>query len=300
MNEAQKRAWDCLREDERQSLFLQMSTGKSSWEAGTIMKRSHYKYIEIRERSQVFFKLFTEFFEKHESIFRPDAPFKRVFMDYIEACIEKRLNIKHASLYTGETSNRQVKIRESMLTHNLRLLYDSNDPWDIDTKALIIEFDRWNNFRILPKMYQAPSPYGRRVVKRYKAYIKYLLSKKFPTWAYERISERFRTRSLQCYYVVFISTELYVNGYLIVRVKKTEECLREMTRFFIYVFADESDAENFAFMVVNNRLRTNSIKSGQKFWKEFRLLLEDAVNYKELNNIEFNRVALSSTYSSIS
>lgn len=299
MNEAQKRAWDCLREDERQSLFLQMSTGKSSWEAGTIMKRSHYKYIEIRERSQVFFKLFTEFFEKHESIFRPDAPFKRTFMDYIEACIEKRLNIKYASIHTGESTNTQVKIRERMLSNNLRLLFDSSDPWDIDTKALVVEFDRWNNFRILPKLYQAPSPYGRRIIKRYKAYIKYLLSKKFPTWAYERISEKFRTRSPKCYYVVFISKELYVDGYLIVKVKKTDECIREMTRFFIYVFNDEVDAENFAFMVVNNRLRTNSIRSGQKFWKEFRILLEDAVNYKELNNIELSRGILASAYNSI-
>ena len=48
MNDAQKKAWDCLNEIERQSLFLQLSESKSSWEAGEILKLSHYKYLEIR------------------------------------------------------------------------------------------------------------------------------------------------------------------------------------------------------------------------------------------------------------
>ena len=38
MNDAQKKAWDCLNEIERQSLFLQLSESKSSWEAGEILK----------------------------------------------------------------------------------------------------------------------------------------------------------------------------------------------------------------------------------------------------------------------
>ena len=40
MNDAQKKAWDCLNEIERQSLFLQLSESKSSWEAGEILKLS--------------------------------------------------------------------------------------------------------------------------------------------------------------------------------------------------------------------------------------------------------------------
>lgn len=61
MNDAQKKAWDCLNEIERQSLFLQLSESKSSWEAGEILKLSHYKYLEIRERSEKFFRLFSDF-----------------------------------------------------------------------------------------------------------------------------------------------------------------------------------------------------------------------------------------------
>ena len=62
MNEAQKKAWDCLKDLEQKSLFLQLSENKSSWEAGEILKLSHYKYLEVRERSEKFFRLFSDFF----------------------------------------------------------------------------------------------------------------------------------------------------------------------------------------------------------------------------------------------
>lgn len=61
MNEYQKKAWDCLTPTEQQSLFLQLSESKSSWEAGEILKLSHYKYLEIKERSEKFFRLFSDF-----------------------------------------------------------------------------------------------------------------------------------------------------------------------------------------------------------------------------------------------
>lgn len=61
MNEAQQKAWSCLIDKEQQSLFLQLSESKSSWEAGEILKLSHYKYLEIRERSEKFFRLFSDF-----------------------------------------------------------------------------------------------------------------------------------------------------------------------------------------------------------------------------------------------
>lgn len=64
MNEFQKKAWDCLTQKEQQSLFLQLSENKSSWEAGEILKLSHYKYLEIRERSEKFFRLFSDFLRK--------------------------------------------------------------------------------------------------------------------------------------------------------------------------------------------------------------------------------------------
>lgn len=301
MTEAQQKAWDCLREDERQSLFLQLSNGKSAWEAGTILKISHYKYVEIRERSQKFFRMFTDFFEKHESIFRPDAPYKRTFMDYIEGCIEKRLTRKESAAYSGDSTQLLAKIRTKMLEHNLKALRDSEDPWDKDTFTFIIEFDRWNNFRILPRLLQAPSAYKRRANEKQKIYIKYL-REKFPKWAHRKLIVRYRSKIThnstgERYWVALISREKYPKtGYYVFPVKPSEEVIREMSRFFIYVFKDQDDADSFGFMVDKYIEKTSSIPSGQKFWTEFRNILSEAVNYTQVNNIDFNMKTLDMAY----
>lgn len=298
MNEAQTKAWNCLREDEKQSLFLQISGGKSAWEAGTIMKRSHYKYIEIRERSQKFFKMFTEFFELHESIFRPGVPCKDTFKDYIEGCIEKRLTRKEAAFYSGDSTQVFAKVRSNMLRNNLQKLRTSTDPWDKDTFTLLIEFDRWNNFRILPRMYQAPSAYKRRANEKQKIYIRYL-NTRFPKWAHKKIIDRFKcspTRH-EKYWVALISREKYPKtGYYVFPVKPSDELLFEMSKFFIYVFKTQDDADTFGFMVDSFIDKTASIPSGQRFWGEFRSIVEEAVNYKQVSFIDFNMKTLDMAY----
>ena len=120
MNEAQQKAWSCLIDKEQQSLFLQLSESKSSWEAGEILKLSHYKYLEIRERSEKFFRLFSDFFEKHTSIFRPDCPCERNFQDYMEGCLEKRLKRKEASLFTGDSAQLLPKVNSKNIERNMK------------------------------------------------------------------------------------------------------------------------------------------------------------------------------------
>lgn len=78
MNEAQQKAWSCLMDKEQQSLFLQLSESKSSWEAGEILKLSHYKYLEIRERSEKFFRLFSDFLRNTLLFFDQIAPVRGI------------------------------------------------------------------------------------------------------------------------------------------------------------------------------------------------------------------------------
>lgn len=78
MNEAQQKAWSCLIDKEQQSLFLQLSESKSSWEAGEILKLSHYKYLEIRERSEKFFRLFSDFLRNTLLFFDQIAPVREI------------------------------------------------------------------------------------------------------------------------------------------------------------------------------------------------------------------------------
>lgn len=56
-----EKAWDCLTEQEQNSLFLNLSNGLSARETGEILKVSHYKYLEIKARAEKLFKLFSDF-----------------------------------------------------------------------------------------------------------------------------------------------------------------------------------------------------------------------------------------------
>ena len=47
-----EKAWDCLTEQEQNSLFLNLSNGLSARETGEILKVSHYKYLEIKARAR--------------------------------------------------------------------------------------------------------------------------------------------------------------------------------------------------------------------------------------------------------
>ena len=57
MTSAQSQAWNCLKPIEQQSLFLQLSEGKSSWEAGNVLGitdlRSFLNYSLISLRNMV-------------------------------------------------------------------------------------------------------------------------------------------------------------------------------------------------------------------------------------------------------
>lgn len=298
MNTSQQKAWNCLTKIEQQSLFLHTSEGKSSWEAGTMMNISHYKYIEIRERSEKFFRMFADFFEKHSSIFRPDCPCERNFQDFIEGVIEHRLKKRDAVAYMGDSTQQLPKVNRKNLIRNMKYLKESENLWDLDTRRLIFEFDRWNNFRILPSILQQPSAFKRRLNKKDKIYIKYLLER-IPTFVLEKLKERFYYKvkpSKKKLWVTLISPDLYTDGYYLLPIRPEKEVLEEMNRFYIYIFEDREDADTFGYLVTSFYERTAKVIAGQKFWPEYRYLVKKAINYNAINNIEFNVKRLDNAY----
>ena len=93
-------------------------------------------------------------------------------------------------VYTGDSTQQLPKVSNENITRNMKLLKMTEDEWDKDVRALILEFDRWNNFRVLPIMLQQPSAFKRRLNKKDKIYIKYLLDR-IPEFVLEKLKERF-------------------------------------------------------------------------------------------------------------
>ena len=298
MTSAQSQAWDCLKSIEQQSLFLQLSEGKSSWESGNVLGITHYKYIEIRERSQKFFKMFTDFFEEHGSIFRPDSPCEQQFKDFIEACIEKRATYHEAVLLSGDSANTVPCVNKRSITRNMELLQESEDPWDICTRRLIFEFDRWNNHRILPRLLQQPSAFKRRENKREKTLLKYILENN-PDYILERIRKRWFYKvkpSKKAYWVALISKTLYTDGYYLLKIRPEDSVVKEISKFYLYVFDSREDADTYGFLATRYQDRTSSIKLSQKFWPEYRSIIHKAINYNEVNNLECSIKSLDMAY----
>ena len=72
MESYREKAWECLTEQEQNSLFLNLSKGLSTRETGEILGVSHYKYLEIKARAEKLFKLFSDYFELHPSLVIPN------------------------------------------------------------------------------------------------------------------------------------------------------------------------------------------------------------------------------------
>lgn len=299
MTEAQEKAWNCLTKKEQNSLFLQLTQGKSSWEAGEMMGISHYKYLEIKDRSQKFFKMFAEFYEAHTDLFRPHGAVEETFRDYMYACLEKRMKRSEASAYVGESSHLVSEVTHKNIIRNMKRLKESGDTWDKDTWNLIMEFDRWNNYRILPRLIQQPSAFKRRRNKKYKIYIKYTLDKVKP-WLIKRIKERYYYKakpSMPKYWVCLVSEALYPEkGFFLLPIRQEKEIIDEMSGYYFYVFETKQDAEDFGFMVSRYRAKTANVRLGQSFWSTFMSIIEKAKNYNEVNNIDFSVRSLDNAY----
>ena len=66
------KAWDILLDEEKAALSLSINHSKSTWQAGEILNKAHYKYLEIHARAKKFFVMFTQYFKKTGDRLIPD------------------------------------------------------------------------------------------------------------------------------------------------------------------------------------------------------------------------------------
>lgn len=299
MKKNEQLAWDLLTQNEQNSLFLTLGKGLSSWESGEMLNIAHYKYLELKERAEKFFKMYTEYFEDTPSLISPNSPIDNRFRDYIEACIEKRLTKSESIRYTGDSSLCVRKISSRLIVKNMERLKESKDPWDIKLFKLIMEFDRWNNWRILPRAIQAPSAYKRRNNKREKIYISYM--NKLPTYKVSALYDIYKysrkKHSKPCYYICLISKELFEDGYTVIPIKTDDATVESLSKLYIYVFKEKEFADILGYQLTSFESKITKPTLGQKFWPQFRDNIQRAINYPSVNNIDFYTEKLDMAYS---
>ncbi len=285
------KAWDILTPEEKSALSLSTNYGKSSWEAGEILNKPHYKYLEIQSRAKTFFKIFTIYLKKSGGVLIPkesDMPWD--LQEFILCTLYNRKGYRETLKILGKESKLSHKTasqRLIALQGYLDFLENHPDRIHRDLHDLIKEFDRWNNFRILPPELQEPSAFKRRNKTRLLKHLRNL--KDLNPFDLDRLMFKFSAKDSykgKKLYLTLVS-DVFNNGYEVVTIKATSKISNYISKNLnLYLFKTKSEADDYGFLVEDylNKGKKNC-KQGQKFWPQFRLLIQKADNYDQVNNI---------------
>lgn len=283
--EMNKKAWNLLSEDEKLALSLQLGLNKSSWESGEIMKRSHYKYLEILYRAEYFLKLFTERLELFDCLIPEYINGPKVVINYLRLCLDERL--KPAQAIEQITKSQNIRITKS--TINTKLIetiekwQKSQNSYDLSTLDLVKEYDRWNNFRILPKEIQEPSAYKRRIKNTYKKHVK-IIGKINP------LSLLKLKKLYSCKNSPHLLPIIVEGKGEIWRVKYNQNSIKLFNSIGLYIFTSRIYAEEYINAVeVYVTKPKKECTDGLDFWPKYRELIKKAKNYAEVQQITPNR-----------
>ena len=126
------KAWDILLEEEKAALSLSINHSKSTWQAGEILNKAHYKYLEIHARAKKFFVLFTEYFRKTGDRVIPDnSEIDWDFREFIVCTIEERMGYRETLKQIGKSSDlcsKYAKDRDNKLIQYMDWLRKHKDP----------------------------------------------------------------------------------------------------------------------------------------------------------------------------
>lgn len=289
-----KKAFKILTEDEKASLALQKVHGKSTWEAGGILNRSHYKYLEIKQRAERFFELFTIHYDTHGSLIPDGLALTETFQMYLHYVIEKRMTVKEASAKIGIELMIVNKQREAFIEAEMNKLKSNNSILAQHLYTVIMEFDRYNNFRILPRSIQEPSAFKRRNKTRYRKHL--TISTTIHPYTLMRIKELYEYKKGPKPNVLgwiilanFENPENIVND--IITIPVNDKTLKELSSISIYIFPSEDLAKEYLELVTEYLIDPEKDpRKGLIFWPKFRNLIKESYNYNHINNIAPSRV----------
>lgn len=283
MKEENKKAWNLLTKDEEAALNLSIKMGKSTWEAGEILQKAHYKYLEIKARAEHFFKVFSNYFEKYEELIEPEIRehLHIDFVHFIESTMLERKSIKETiegnfqSLLLIETS------RNRLIEQQMNLLKEMESETADDLILIIHEFDRCNNFRILPRHMQEPSFFKRRNKSRDLKHLKLITS--LPPFILDILKINYEYKGQDAMYLPLLDTR-QKRGFQIIKVDPQK--MGALSRLSFFVFKEEDKALALIKLTKDYiESKSKTCKTGQKFWPQYRVLIKDSINWKEANNI---------------
>jgi hypothetical protein len=274
------KVWAILNDEEKASLSLQLLQNKSTWQAGEILKKSHYKYLEIYSRAKEFVRLFTIHFKKYDNLVPKGVRITPELKEYFEEAILNRKSIRAASEDLSQ-KHWKAKVRNKALIEHYRKWINSEYEVDQDFLNLILHFDKWNNFRILPKDMQEPHAFKRRNKNRYKQHINLHLN--MSQYSLDRFEVKvIKGKDLQpgVLYTPIIKN-FKEQKYIIKEVHHNMRNLNLINDLYLYAFRTPEEAKEYVTHIFTFDLSTRNKKpkEGLDFWPKYRALIRLSINY---------------------
>lgn len=289
-----KQALAILNEDEKTSLHIQLGYQKSSWEAGEIMEKSHYKYLEIKYRAEKYLRMFTEHLELYDDVIPRYVNGHKDVISFLRSCMEDRAKPNELFRERGKDKAFLKDKFNEKISEQIRKWGRSEDPHDQAIFNLVKEFDRYNNFRILPKDVQEPSAFKRRIKKAYMKHVKVLST--IPKISLLKIIKMAKTNKRPFYFLPII-----MDGMIqIHRIKQTRTTTDLLNQVALYIFDTELKAKEYIIPVFHYLQKgKKDCRDGLDFWEKYRTLIKTAHNYNEVQQITPSRKYLEVAYKKI-
>lgn len=290
MTKVNKFAWGILTQEEKLAVTLSLGHKKSSWEAGEIMSKSHYKFLEIVARAEKFLRMFTEFYNKYGDLVPMEVTLTRDVQEYLSMAIISRMIPRDIGEKMENRAFMVISYRDRKMDDQLWILKNSGGEANKDFLDLILEFDRWNNFRILPRYWQQESAFKRRIKGKELKYIKSICG--LPKFSVDKLVEKYESPSGKIFTILV--SEVFPGGFKVMRIKDKSINFSTLTAMGFPLYSKEIDAEELGYILAKYLLSkpqrgVSRVKMGLDFWEKFRTLLSKSTNYKEIMGIIPNR-----------
>jgi hypothetical protein len=289
---AKTKIWAHLNADEKMALTLATGNGKSTWEAGTIMGKSHYKFLEIFYRGTHFLKLFTQHYQLHRDFFSEDLSISPIIKSYLDLVMRLR--------YKPSDAIKKLNHPIFNVTRHRTLMFEKElEKWRVSKIAseqlfyhLVMEFDRWNNHRILPKELQEPHAFKRRNKNSLRAVMKGWMNMKYnnPMLLKELLSLQVEDKKKQKRAYIGIITDGRSYQFEVIKVKYNKVTKPILKQHKIFAFDTPKKAHNL-MVIVTDYFAKHEHKSaeGLIFWPIIRTDVQMALNHNEIMGITPHR-----------
>lgn len=292
-----QKSWAILSPDERTALGLQHGMNKSSWQSGEIMVKSHYKYLEIKYRAEKYLAMFTEHLELYKELIPEYITGEAAVINYFKWCMGERLKPMDAIARLNDNNYdrvyTKVRLNEKIVTQ-LKKWRDGQNVYELAIFNLVKEFDRWNNFRILPREVQEPSAFKRRIKNMYKKHIRVLTS--MPGLSFDKLMELTRVSSNRHdgAWLPILNKKKQIE---VVKVKTNRNTMGLFNDLCLYLFKDKDQAKDYITSIYHyvNKGKKDC-KDGIEFWQQYRDCIKCAQNYYDVQKITATRSHLELAY----